>query len=138
MGVTDGGNSKRSMIYYDGSSTTTFYGNINDTFTGTADWVTYTLTSAKGLSMTNRASSTDLQAWRNGVKRNNKTETADGLANANIWIGNAGTPTGAYATNTYIPLECAFATIGDGLTDTDATNLYNIVDLYQKRLGRAV
>ena len=34
--------------------------------------------------------------------------------------------------------QFAFATIGDGLTDTDATNLYNIVDLYQKRLGRAV
>ena len=38
----------------------------------------------------------------------------------------------------YCNREIAFATIGDGLTDNDATNLYNIVDLYQKRLGRAV
>jgi len=34
--------------------------------------------------------------------------------------------------------ESSFVSIGNGLTDTNATNLYNIVDLYQKRLGRAV
>jgi hypothetical protein len=34
--------------------------------------------------------------------------------------------------------ECAFATIGDGLTDTDATALYNIVQRFQTSLGRQV
>jgi len=34
--------------------------------------------------------------------------------------------------------QCAFVTIGDGLTDTDATNLYNIVQRYQIALGRSV
>jgi len=34
--------------------------------------------------------------------------------------------------------ECAFASIGDGLTDTDASNLYNIVQAYQTSLNRNV
>lgn len=38
----------------------------------------------------------------------------------------------------YSNKQSAFISIGDGLTDTDVANLYNIVDLYQKRLGRAV
>jgi hypothetical protein len=35
--------------------------------------------------------------------------------------------------NTY---ECAFASIGDGLTDTDAANLYTRVQAYQTALSR--
>jgi len=38
----------------------------------------------------------------------------------------------------YSSREQAFATIGDGLTDTDAANLYTIVQKYQTTLGRQV
>jgi hypothetical protein len=34
--------------------------------------------------------------------------------------------------------ECAFASIGDGLTDADVANLYTIVQKYQTTLGRQV
>jgi hypothetical protein len=34
--------------------------------------------------------------------------------------------------------QCAFASIGDGLSDTDALNFYNIVQAYQTILGRQV
>ena len=34
--------------------------------------------------------------------------------------------------------QLAFATIGDGLTDTDASNLYTRVQAFQTTLGRAV
>jgi hypothetical protein len=34
--------------------------------------------------------------------------------------------------------QCAFASIGDGLTDADALNLYTIVQAYQTALGRQV
>jgi hypothetical protein len=63
------------------------------------------------------------------------------LANTNfpeVTIYIAAVHTSANDIIQYSNRECAFATIGDGLTDTDATNLYNIVDLYQKRLGRNV
>jgi hypothetical protein len=38
----------------------------------------------------------------------------------------------------YSSKEVAFSTIGDGLTDTDAANLYTIVQKYQTTLGRQV
>jgi hypothetical protein len=46
----------------------------------------------------------------------------------------AGSPY-AYA---YTDAESGFATIGDGLTDAEATNLYTIVQKYQTTLGRQV
>ena len=41
-------------------------------------------------------------------------------------------------TSTYDDKEIAFATIGDGLTDTEAANLYTAVQKYQTTLGRQV
>jgi hypothetical protein len=41
-------------------------------------------------------------------------------------------------TNGYSTKECAFASIGDGLTDTDASNLYTAVQRFQTTLGRQV
>ena len=38
----------------------------------------------------------------------------------------------------YSNRECAFASIGDGLTDTEATAFYNAVQAYQTTLSRAV
>jgi hypothetical protein len=45
-----------------------------------------------------------------------------------------------YANNPqfYSTKECAFASIGDGLTDTEAGNLYTAVQAYQTTLGRQV
>jgi hypothetical protein len=45
---------------------------------------------------------------------------------------NAGTPTA------YCARQCAFASFGSGLSNTDLTNLYNIVQTYQTALGRQV
>ena len=38
----------------------------------------------------------------------------------------------------YSSKECAFASIGDGLTDTEAANLYTAVQVFQTTLGRQV
>lgn len=38
----------------------------------------------------------------------------------------------------YDNLQCAFASIGDGLTDADVSNLYTAVQTYQTTLGRQV
>ena len=40
--------------------------------------------------------------------------------------------------NYYSTRECAFASIGDGLTDIDASNLYTAVQAFQTTLGRQV
>ena len=38
----------------------------------------------------------------------------------------------------FSPRQCAFASIGNGLTDTEATNFYTAVQAYQTTLSRQV
>jgi hypothetical protein len=38
----------------------------------------------------------------------------------------------------YTTKECAFASIGDGLTDTEASNFYTAVQAFQTTLSRQV
>lgn len=90
-----------------------------------------------GLFTSSRTSSTSHKYYRNTTTLGTDTSTSSSFSSLTFPLflaarNDAGT---AYQ---YSNKECAFATIGDGLTDTDATNLYNIVDLYQKRLGRNV
>lgn len=106
-----------------------FYPRIQATNSGVANSVT-----SKGLFVSNRVSSGQIRGFQNNVLKQ-ITNNSVAKSNFNLFLAAhnfGGTP------NYYSNREYAFATIGDGLTDTDATNLYNIVDLYQKRLGRAV
>ena len=59
------------------------------------------------------------------------------MANANVFLGayNEYNITGA---NYYTNKETAFASIGDGLTDTEATTFYTAVQKFQTTLGRQV
>jgi hypothetical protein len=82
----------------------------------------HTLTSLDG-------STNGMRAYTNGILRGTATNNSSGLANANLLLANG-----------YLPssFECAFASIGDGLTDTEATNLYTAVQRFQTTLGRQV
>ena len=96
-----------------------------------------TNTDSSGLFIVSRTSTTSAKGFRNGVQIGaTDTDTALGFANLSKRYS-IGTNQDALYT-TVSNRNYAFATIGDGLTDADVTNLYNIVDLYQKRLGRAV
>ena len=92
-------------------------------------------TTSLGLSILNRASSANLKLYQNGSLINTSTYSAGSLPNLNIYIGgnnNAGTfgaPNNA---------QCAFASIGDGLTDTQASNFYTAVQAFQTTLARQV
>jgi hypothetical protein len=87
-----------------------------------------------GLYMGNRTSSTTNTLFRNGVIIVNGTKSSFAPISLNIYLGgdNEGTVVG------YSPREQAFASIGDGLTDTEAANFYTAVQAYQTTLGRAV
>ena len=103
-----------------------------------------TQTSRGGFWMNNRTSNatTSLQLRRNASVLGTSNQTAgtgEALNNYSVFIGAFRNMTGTSPYSyLYDTTRLAFSSIGDGLTDTDATNLYNIVDLYQKRLGRAV
>lgn len=62
------------------------------------------------------------------------TITSTAAANANIFIGARNIGGG----NQYAARECAFASIGDGLTDTDVSNLYTAVQAFETTLSRNV
>ena len=76
--------------------------------------------------------------YKNGVSQtSNTTILTQDNANANIFIGayNEYPITGA---NYFGSKQCAFSSIGDGLTDTEAANFYTAVQAYQTTLGRQV
>ena len=83
-----------------------------------------------------------MKLWKNGtLSANNATSNPAGVS-LNIYplyLGGtrnqtAGSPFLSFPTDT----NCAFATIGDGLTDAEASSLYTIVQKYQTTLGRQV
>lgn len=108
-----------------------YYGRVHaDSNTTTSN------TSSLGFFLVSRTSSTQQKLHKNGSLLVTGNVNSSARPTSNFYIGDWGTNTGAASYPS--ANQCAFATIGDGLTDTDATNLYNIVDLYQRRLGRNV
>ena len=95
----------------------------------------YTPTDTRGLFSISRINSSEFRGYRNSSNVFTLTATSNTPGNLNIILGAINTSSGAadYSTN-----ECAFASIGDGLTGTEAANLYTAVQAYQTTLGRQV
>lgn len=76
------------------------------------------------------------KVFRNGIVNNSTTTTdSNALPNTNAYIG-AINDNGTAAF--YSSKQCAFASIGDGLTDAEALALYNAVQLFNTTLARQV
>jgi len=96
--------------------------------------------SALGFWLGTKRSNTDREIYRNGVSEATNT-TSDSLALPNILIY-----LGARNSVNYVPpgaqlfsnKECAFSSIGDGLTDAEALAFYNAVQTFNTTLGRQV
>lgn len=108
-----------------------FYTQIND-----VDFNDTTVSNSLGLFIGSRTASAIANNYQNGNLVKAKTGNSTNLPiraislSARYLVGNI--------YQNYSPRELAFATIGDGLTDTEAANLYNAVQRYQQLLGRAV
>lgn len=97
-----------------------------------------TNTDGKGFYIGNRTSNVINQIWKNGTKlaTNTTTETLDTtVITKNCYLGalNLDGTASQFATN-----ELAFATLGTGLTDQNATDLSTIIEVFQKALNRNV
>jgi hypothetical protein len=93
-----------------------------------------TTTPYQSLILGSRTSSTSNKLYLGGVLRDTKTLTnTANLPNLNYWLG-AVNQSGGFWTSE----QCAFATIGDGLSDTDAFLFYLAVQRYQTALNRQV
>jgi hypothetical protein len=95
-----------------------------------------TTTTAAGFWLGSKVSSTSRKAYYNGVLQGtNTTSDITSLMNLPLYLlarNDSGTAV------VFSDKQCAFASIGDGLTDTDATNLYNLTQALQTTLGRQV
>ena len=109
-----------------------------DQFTATNYALATGQTSTTGFWMSNRTSNVGSthKLWRNGVSIAAASTTGGSMLTNTIWIGainNTSSPPAYYSRK-----ECAFASIGDGLTDAEALIFNNIVQKFQGILGRQV
>jgi hypothetical protein len=107
------------------------YVNGNSGFTGMS-WGT---TSSLRYFLASRTTSTLAKSYTNGVYVATSAVASVTPPNYKIFIGarnNAG------AAQFFSPLECAFASIGTGLTDADVTALYTIIQTFQTALSRNI
>jgi len=100
-----------------------------------AGYISAADTDSRAFYLGNRTASNVINGWRNSVKIANGTVISTALFNGNYYFGalnQSGT------TSFYSRKQCAFASIGTGLTDSEAALFYNIVQAFQTTLGRNV
>lgn len=90
---------------------------------------------SRGYYLANRTAVNVVNGWKNGIKIANATTATNGRPNTTVYIGafNLNGAAAAFSTK-----QCAFATIGTGLTDAEALALYNSIQAFQTTLGRQV
>ena len=94
-----------------------------------------TVANSLGFSNGNRTSSIRVSNFKNGVNLGDTSATSVTLTSQPVYVG-AGNINGS--PSNYSNRECAFASIGFGLTDTQAANFYNAVQAFQTTLSRQV
>lgn len=87
-----------------------------------------------GLYAVSRLTNLTSKSYRNGAFIANDNQVSTGNTSRQYYIGARNIPTADFYSNNQI----AFTTIGDGLTDTEATNLYTSIQAFQTSLSRQV
>jgi len=88
---------------------------------------------ARGFYVSSRTSSTSLKGYKNAsILGTNTSAGPHTLPNADLLIG------ASNASINWSILECALASVGDGLTDGEVTNYYTAVQALQTALNREV
>jgi hypothetical protein len=92
---------------------------------------------SKGYYLMTRTASNSFKHFKNSTQQGTTvtTNSQTTAPNRNLYIGasNAAGTGGGYSDR-----QCAFASIGDGLTDTQASNFYTAVQAFQTTLSRQV
>ena len=110
------------------------FSNVNYSLINASSPVGFAQTLSTGLCLVNRISSSTVSYFRNNSKTD-ITKTSISPNTLNLYLGARNNNLTA---ELFSPRECAFASIGDGLTDTEAANFYTAVQAYQTTLGRSV
>jgi len=128
MGAFDGGSDSSLIIRWNNGFS---YNNLNETLYTAL----YTNADTHGFYVANRNATNLEQGWKNGIKKIEVVNIPTTRTNKNVYLG--------AMNNNIAPLyfdnkQTAFAHIAEGLTDTEAANLYTRVQAYQTALSRQV
>jgi hypothetical protein len=126
MGCYQGGANPNQLAIAVGGSNTYFCPN------NTNDSQIQRTTTSQGFFLTSRRSSTDILAQRNATQY--VASLAESRNNTKIFIGAVNIGGASY----FSTKETAFNSIGDKLSDTDASNFYTAVQAFQTTLSRQV
>ena len=113
-------------------SSTQMYSQLNGAGSSAID---APVTQWQGLFTTSRTSSTAVAAYKNGVNIKTDTKSSSNQPTFTSYIG-ARNSSGSAAN--FDVKQCAFASFADGLTDTQASDLYNAVQTMNTTLSRQV
>ena len=94
-----------------------------------------TSVSLQGMATFTRRGASDIEMYKNGTSIVSGTTASQNLPSNNFWLG--GINDGG-SLNSPLDAQYAFASIGDGLTDTEAANLYTAVQTFQTTLARNI
>jgi len=126
MGSVNGLSSQHSIVLKNQSNNAAF---VIDK--GSASFVNNNST---GFYIASRTANNSLKAYKNNSLVATDTTTITALSNPfSIYIGALNV---SNSPASYDLKECAFASIGDGLTDAEALNFYTAVQAFQTTLGR--
>jgi hypothetical protein len=124
-GVRDGSSNFLSLNYSGGTG-----------IIGSQDSIaSYTVNTTTGLFIVSRTSSSLVKVFRRGIEVANNTISILNMANGQMLIGARTVALTVDSFNTY---EAAYASIGEGLSDSESVALNNIVQSFQTTLGRQV
>ena len=135
MGVGTFSAANSNSLFIRRSSNTAGYdsGNVSSN-----NRITFSNTNSLGFYNGSITANNSRKYFKNGVSQiSNTTILTQDNANANIFIG-AYNEYPTIGANYFGSKQCAFASIGDGLTDTEAANFYTAVQAYQTTLSRNV
>jgi len=137
IGAVEGNNSlpSASRSFIEIRTTDTSYFAINNE--GSSGFLSFIDANSRGFYVANRTSSSVFNAWKNGARSAFTTTVPASKTppNRKYFLG-------AYNNNNtlanFSTKQCAFASIGSGLTDSDIATYYTIVEAYQTTLGRQI
>lgn len=113
---------------------------ISDSYSYLSGRVSASISDALGLYIGTRTNTTTHKSYKNGsqIGTTNIIINAQSLPTTNIFIGAANLSPFSSNGGSFSQKQQAFASIGNGLTDTDASNLYTAVQTFNTTLGRQV
>ena len=111
-------------------------GCISDQYNATTGRITIANANSQGLYITSRTTSAIHKLFKNSAQIGATNTGASGsLQNYNVYLGSINQQNSAIS---FSNRECAFASIGDGLTDAESLAFYNAVQTFNTTLGRQV